>query len=150
VTAAIIMFLLSAVSTQTSEVWFAPAESSDIVALEWRSVLYGFTVDSHFTAQAPGPFRDFLPNRSANRSRVNDCHLKAHCFRGAFELAIRFEIIFAASARVEVYICPSESKRSRIGRSSMQDTGGFGRVVIVALCPCARSGRAGIAVAGVR
>jgi len=46
-------------SVSFSEVWFAPAESSDTVALEWRSVLYGFTVDSHFTALAQGPFRDF-------------------------------------------------------------------------------------------
>jgi hypothetical protein len=93
------MLLLSAVSTQTSEVWFAPAESSDTVALEWRSVLYGSTVDSHFTALAQGPFRDFPPKRSADRSRMNNCHLKELCFRGAFELAIRFEIIAAASER---------------------------------------------------
>jgi len=93
------MLLLPAVSTQTSEVWFAPAESGDTVALEWRSILYGFAVDSHFTALAQGPFRDFPPKRSADRSRVNDCHLKEHCFRGAFGLAIRFEIIFAANER---------------------------------------------------
>jgi hypothetical protein len=61
--------------------------------------LYGFTVDSHFTALAQGPFRDFPPKRSADRSRVNKGHLKERCFRGAFELAIRFEMIFAASER---------------------------------------------------
>jgi hypothetical protein len=95
------MLLLSAVSTQTTEVRFAPVESSDTVALEWRSVLYGLAVDWRFTARPRGRFPDFPLKRSADRSRVNKCHLKELRFRGKFELAIRSEIIIAASDRAQ-------------------------------------------------